>query len=196
MTFAQLSFQLMQHLATQTLAFSTEIAQIFRARKAKNSRICCKILASFSSARCTKLLTSAKFSFEAAPRPRLSQCSVWQRKKFACNADSAEIVQIFPQKFANSLQIFCVCDAQHTTNPAGVVAKIFRCRHCSRLRRRCVLWRKSARLAARSRKICVVKTRISCRIFAVSARGARFKDAIAFPERMRCKTPDVCTALT
>ena len=78
------------------------------------------------------------------------------------------------------MQIFCVCDAQHTTNPAGVVAKIFRCRHCSRLRRRCVLWRKSARLAARSRKICVVKTRISCRIFAVSARGAR-KTRLHFP---------------
>ena len=96
--FAQLSFELMQHLATQTLAFSTEIAQIFRARKAKNSRICCKSFASFSSVRCTKLLTSAKFSFEAAPRPRLSQCSVWQRKKVACNADSAEIVKIFRAK--------------------------------------------------------------------------------------------------
>ena len=70
----------------------------FRARKAKNSRIRCKIFASFSSVRCIKLLTSAKFSFEAAPRPPLSQCSVWQRKKFACNADSAEIVQIFRAK--------------------------------------------------------------------------------------------------
>ena len=57
-----------------------------------------KIFASFSSVRCTKLLTSAKFSFEAAPRPRLSQCSVWKRKKFACNADSAEIVKIFRAK--------------------------------------------------------------------------------------------------
>ena len=94
LTFAQLSFELMQHLATQTLAFSTEIAQIFRARKAKNSRNCCKSFARISSVRCTELLTSANFSFEAAPRPRLSQCSVWQRKKVACNADSAEIVKI------------------------------------------------------------------------------------------------------
>ena len=57
-----------------------------------------KIFASFSSVRCTKLLTSAKFSVEAAQHSRLSQCSVWQRKKFACNADSAEIVQIFRAK--------------------------------------------------------------------------------------------------
>ena len=88
LTSAQLSLESMQHLATQTFAFSTEIAQTFRARKAKNSRNCCKIFASFSSVRCTKLLTSAKFSFEAAPRPRLSQYSVWQRKKFACNVDN------------------------------------------------------------------------------------------------------------
>ena len=98
LTSAQLSLESMQHLATQKFAFSTEIAQIFRARKAKNSRIHCKIFASFSSVRCTKLLTSAKFSVEAAQHSRLSQCSVWQRKKFACNADSAEIVQIFRAK--------------------------------------------------------------------------------------------------
>jgi len=98
LTSAQLSLESMQHLATQKFAFSTEIAQIFRARKAKNSRIRCKMFASFSSVRCTKLLTSATFSVEAAQHSRLSQCSVWQRKKFACNADSAEIVQIFRAK--------------------------------------------------------------------------------------------------
>ena len=139
LTFAQLSFELMQHLATQTLAFSTEIAQIFRARKAKNSRICCKIFASFSSVRCTELLTSTKFWFEAAPRPRLRQCSVWQRKKFACNADSAEIVQIFRAKVrelvANFLRLWCTTHHKSSRRRR----RTLKCRNRSRLRRRRVL---------------------------------------------------------
>ena len=81
LTSAQLSLESMQHLATQNFAFSTEITQIFRARKAKNSRNWCKIFARFSSVRCTKLLMSANSSLEAAQRSRLSQRSVWQRKK-------------------------------------------------------------------------------------------------------------------
>ena len=138
-TSAQLSLESMQHLATQKFAFSTETAQIFRARKAKNSRIHCKIFASFSSVRCTKLLTSAKFSVEAAQHSRLSQCSVWQRKKFACNADSAEIVQIFRAKVrelvANFLRLWCTTHHKSSRRRC----RTLKCRHRSRLRRRRVL---------------------------------------------------------
>ena len=102
LTSAQLSLESMQHLATQKFAFSTEIAQIFRARKAKNSRIWCKIFARFSSVRCTKLLMSANSSLEAAQRSRLSQLSVWQRKKIRVQRRLRRDRANFPRRSSRS----------------------------------------------------------------------------------------------
>ena len=106
LTSEKLSLESMQHLATQKFAFSTETAQIFRARKAKNSRIHCKIFASFSSVRCTKRLMSAKFSLEAAQCSRLSQRSVWQRKNSRATPTPPRSCKFSAQKFANSSQNF------------------------------------------------------------------------------------------
>ena len=69
-----------------------------------------KIFASFSSVRCTKRLMSAKFSLEAAQCSRLSQRSVWQRKNSRATPTPPRSCKFFAQKFANSLQIFCVCE--------------------------------------------------------------------------------------
>ena len=140
LTSAHLSLESMQHLATQKFAFSTEIAQIFCARKAKNSRSCCKIFASFSSARCTIFLTCAKLSLEAAQRSHLSQSSVWQRKKFACNADSTEIVQIFRAEVRELVAKFSASVMRNTPpiQPASL-RKTLKRRHRSRLHWSCVL---------------------------------------------------------
>ena len=69
-----------------------------------------KIFASFSSVRCTKRLMSAKFSLEAAQCSRLSQRSVWQRKNSRATPTPPRSCKFSAQKFANSLQIFCVCE--------------------------------------------------------------------------------------
>ena len=87
----------------------------------------------------------------------------------------------FPRKSSRTRRKFSASVIRNTPpiQPASL-RKTLKHRHRSRLRRRCVLWRKSARLAARSRKICVVKTRNYRRIFAVLARGAR-KTRLHFP---------------
>ena len=89
----------MQHLATQTLAFSTEIAQIFRAlKKSKKFANLLQKFREFLERALHKTLDvcqilaggGAVFSLESAQR--------LATQKFACNADSAEIVQIFRAK--------------------------------------------------------------------------------------------------
>jgi hypothetical protein len=61
----------------------------------------------------------------------------------------------------------------------ATLLRFYRPLSATALRRMCVLWkRKLARLPARSRKICVVKVRICCRISAIFG-SQRAKDAIA-----------------
>ena len=187
----------MQHLATQNFAFSTEITQIFRARKAKNSRIWCKIFARFSSVRYTKLLMSTKiiagggaaFSLESAQRLATQKIRVQRRLR----RDRAN----FPRKSSRTCCKFSAFAMRNTPpiQPASLQKKQIEMQ---------------APLAAESEVRSVTKICAFGGALAQNLRNQnsnllqnfcnfgswRAKDAIAFPERMRCKTPDVCTAFT
>ena len=86
----------------------------------------------FPSVRCAEVPTSAQLSSESA------QCLGTQNSRSVPRS-----CKFSAQKFAKSLQIFCVFDARRTTAAAGAVAKSLKQVRSYWLRQMCVRWEKN-----------------------------------------------------